>query len=100
MKKEKEKIKSFGELVLQELTQESTDESTDESIIALYLDESLSEEDLIKEFGKNPLVYALISLNRHIADNVLYELSYPVLIHKKPKTQTQIDNIFCKLYKS
>jgi len=86
-------MKNFTELCYED------DKATDRSMIALYMDDALSEEDLIRHLGKSPATYAIIALNRHILDDACYEISYPILISKKPIKQEKIDDIFIDLDK-
>ena len=83
-------MKNFQELLFENGT-------TKESQVASYLDDALSEENLIEKFGSNPLVYGLIATNMHLSNNILYDLSYPILVDEKPTTQAQIDDIFSRL---
>jgi len=83
-------MRSFGELCMES-------EVTKEGFIALYLDDQISEESLIKKLGNNAEIYGLIALNNHLSNKILYELSYALLIEEQPKTQEQIDDIFGRL---
>jgi hypothetical protein len=83
-------MRNFGELCLDS-------QDTKEGIVALYLDDQISEESLIKEFGNGAEIYGLIALNNHLSNKILYELSYALLIEEQPKTQVQIDDIFERL---
>ena len=83
-------MKDFTELCL-------SDNISEESTIAMYMDDQLSEENLIEDLGSNAATYGLIALNMHIANDICYELSYPILIAEKPTTQEQVDEIFERL---
>lgn len=62
-------------------------------VVALYLDEQASEEDLLHEcsFDSEYFAYGLIALNWHIVHNISYEYSYAKLFDKAPINQEDFD---------
>jgi hypothetical protein len=82
-------MKNFTELTLSN--------RTNSGLIAQYLDEQMSEEELVLFFGANPVTYGLIAALKLSTYNLSDEFTYPLMIHKKPKTQSQFDKIFDKV---
>ena len=66
--------------------------------VALYLDEMMCEEDLLKEFSfksekSQNLIYAFIATNWSLADLGSYEDFYCILIKERPIYQSDFDLI-------
>lgn len=73
-------------------------EQSDAGAIAQYMDDQMGEGALVKIFGATPLSYGLIAMNQSLLLEYDYELLYPVLIDKKPRTQEEFDNLFTNLF--
>lgn len=82
-------MKSFTELCF---------EDTYAGLVAGYMDEMRSEEELVETLGATPVVYGLIAMNQSLCLDYDYELLYAELIEKKPITQEDFDNLFTNLF--
>lgn len=64
------------------------------TLITLYLDDSISEEEFL--FGtscKSEYAYAIIALNNHLQNRGEYEDVFLTLNELKPRLQDQFDDI-------
>lgn len=71
-------------------------------LIAAYMDESFSEEELInmsaREIKLVDLKYGLIACSWHIAhEGVEYETAYALLVERRPVIQEEFDKILEEL---
>lgn len=74
-----------------------TRQNDDFGLVADYLDQALSEEDLYKSFVSKALVYGFIATNWDLeyrkTYHLVYEQYYVALVNAKPKTQADFDKV-------